>query len=176
VAKAEPTFTNCFVDEDKSRRVITIADITFTQRGVTAGEQERISAESIMKRVNVIPEQDLLEAYAGAVDKTVDMLTDDERKAAVSYRLSDRTDINCLMILTVAASLGAYRTFGDEGWSAPRPVTVENVRLLRKEIIGQLYEGHQDSFRRESGDDPEPGKGDPVDLYEADRELVSPEG
>lgn len=175
MAKPEPTFTSCFVDQDLTRRTITIGDTTFKQRGVTAGEHEQISAESISKRINVIPEADLLEAYASAVDKTVDALTDDERRAATSYRLSDRTDINKLMILTVAASLGAYHQFGDEGWSAHRPVTIENVRMLRKEIIEKLFEGHQDSFRGEPGDAAEPGEGDPVDVPEADRELVSSE-
>jgi len=171
----EPTFTSCFVDEDKTLYTETIGKLEFRLRGITAGEHARIQDESVSRHVNAVSEDHLLSAYASAVNKEVEELTPDERKAATMYRLSERTDIHLLMILTVAAALGAYKTFGGEGWSSTRPVTIDTVKLLRKEFIDRLFTAHQKFFRGQPGPAPESGESDPLVVHEANGQLVPSE-
>lgn len=116
---AEPKFKSCWADDEREVAVVCSHGVTFTMRSITVGENQRIN-------------QSLGLEY-------------DHETGLRQPKLV--ADIQKLMLFTVTAALGAWKKFGHEGWSDPRPVTPEAVEALKEETVSLLYGEYVRYFR-----------------------------
>lgn len=139
--KHEPPFPNCWADDDMERCTVEMGGVVFRMRTITVGEAARIARETKrdLQLMQASPAQ--LEAFAGMKGKTPKDMTDEDRQELDRLLAAAAPGKDGIqeVILTVAAALGAWNTYGDEGWTSPRPVTVASVAALKDEVVGQLY-------------------------------------
>lgn len=149
----EPAFDNCWADTETSRCVLKIGGVEFRLRCLTAGEAARISAETRTELPRFGPSDEERMLYARSLNKETGDLTtaeSEELNRLATQPIVGRDGAKAL-ILTVAAALGAWKRFGDEGWSHERAVTESAVAALREEVLVRLYQAYQDHFRPGSG-------------------------
>lgn len=141
-----PQIDHCFVDEPAEMFEVTIGGIEYRLRSISAEEDARINNECRSKmQIDNIPDN-----KAEAVD-----FIRSEMLASAST-----IDVYKMRVLTVAAALGVWNTHGNEGWSADRELTIENVGMLKADVLDFLHEGHQEFFRSDGGGDSQSQSGD----------------
>lgn len=123
---AEPRFSGCWADNEREIIQVEINGVTFRMRSITVGEERRIADELAVE----LKVKDVAEAQGEEV--------------AATLKLGDYTR---RMILNVGAALGMWHKYGSEGWSDPRPVTLENVEALKGDVLSRLWSEHIKYFR-----------------------------
>ena len=150
VEQHEPPFDNCWIDESTTTVSVTIGPTTFTMRETTAGEEARMVRESsVIQAAQSEPTDQQYALYARHLGAEPENLTDEQRadvKRLVNQDMHG-VDGHRLMILRVAAAVGAYKRIAQEGWSDPRPVTIAAVEAMREGVKEILYLKYRDSFR-----------------------------
>jgi hypothetical protein len=173
-----PEFDGCFVTESSPRCRVKIGETVFTLRAITISEHARIAQESRAVPIArpTVTDQEVA-AIAAEIGKTLDELTEAERKKAEELARAQTTEATVdtwrQWQLTVAAALGAYKTFGGEGWSQSAPVTVEAVGNLRDDVLQALFLKHRQFFRSEPVVVVELADGDTVGSHAGHEKLVS---
>ena len=151
---SEMQFDNCWADSSTELAVLTIGGCEFRMREITIGEDARIARESATSVPGSEPTEQQTILYARTIGKEPPDLTDEERAhlTQLAAQPTHGIDGSRVMILTLAASLGVWTRFGNEGWSADRDVTVATVEALKSRVLRPLWREYQKSFRDSSGD------------------------